>query len=75
MSFRRQNPGHSIHLWFDQHTLAGLDGAAWLDGMILHDVGNETWDNGDLLEEATNYAMMSDIVRLEVVYRWVTPSR
>jgi len=69
VTFVEQNPSYQVHLWLDHHTLERLHGVKWVDNMILHNVNEEEWTNGDLVKEATNYAMISDILRLEIIYR------
>jgi len=70
VTFANQNPSYRVHLWLDNHTLDRLHGVKWVDGMILHNVNEEDWTNADLVKEATNYAMISDILRLEIIYRF-----
>lgn len=70
VTFVEQNPSYQVHLWLDHHTLERLHGVKWVDNMILHNVNEEEWTNGDLVKEATNYAMISDILRLEIIYRF-----
>ena len=70
VSYHRLNPSYIIHLWFDHQTLDGDQADQdWLEGMVLHDIQEETWENGDLMEQATNFAMMTDMMRLEIVHR------
>ena len=82
LSFAKLNPGeilayflnytipdhvdHMVYLWLDHPTDILQD----KDNLELHNINDEDWMNEDLLEECTNHAMRSDILRLEIVYKY-----
>jgi mannosyltransferase OCH1-like enzyme len=60
------NPEHTVHLWVD-HTPHNIKEE---QNIRIHHIQQEVWMNEDLMAECTNYAMKSDILRLEIVYRY-----
>ena len=40
------------------------------ENLKIRNINQEVWMNEDLLGECTNYAMKSDILRLEIIYRY-----
>ena len=65
-SFAQLNPDHTVHLWVD-HVPENIEEA---DNLKIRNINQDVWINEDLLEECTNHAMKSDILRLEIVYRY-----
>ena len=61
------NPGHSVWVWLDHFTPAP---ALTQPNIRLKDVGGEVWRSQDLLDNCTNHAQRSDILRLEIVQRY-----
>ena len=55
-----------MHLWVD-HTPHNIQE---INNLKIRNINQEVWINEDLLEDCTNYAMKSDILRLEIVYRY-----
>jgi len=66
LSLATLNPDHMLHLWVDHIPTNIQEGS----NLKIHNINQEVWINEDLLEECTNYAMKSDILRLEIVYRY-----
>jgi len=66
LSFAEFNPDHTVQLWVDQTPLNIEE----KHNLKILNINQEEWINEDLLEECTNYAMKSDILRLEIVYRY-----
>ena len=55
---------YTIYLWVD-HTPHSFKEAP---NLKIKNINEELWMNEDLLDACTNYAMKSDILRLEIVY-------
>ena len=55
-----------MHLWVDHATNNIEEGS----NIKIRNINQEVWINEDLLEDCTNHAMKSDILRLEIVYRY-----
>ena len=41
-----------------------------LPNVVVRDVAGESWSTQDLLDQATNFAMKSDVLRLEILYKY-----
>ena len=41
-----------------------------LANVVVKDVAGESWSTQDLLDQATNFAMKSDVLRLEILYKY-----
>ena len=55
-----------MYLWVD-HALGNIKEEK---NIKIRNINEEEWMNEDLLEDCTNHAMRSDILRLEIVYRY-----
>ena len=58
---------HEVWLWLD--TAADSVTSA-LPNVVVKDVAGESWSTQDLLDQATNFAMKSDVLRLEILYKY-----
>ena len=57
---------HLVYLWVDH----APDNIKEEKNIPICNLDAEEWMNEDLLEDCTNHAMRSDILRLEIVYRY-----
>ena len=67
-SYTVLNPEHKLYLWLDHSLPSKLFES--FSNVIVKDVRSYTWETEDLLEKATNWAMKSDILRLEILYKY-----
>jgi len=65
-SLARLNPEHTIHLWVDRLP----DNIQTVDNIRIQDINKEVWTTQDMLDQSTNYAMKTDILRLEIIYKY-----
>lgn len=66
-SFSLLNPGFRVHLWLDHLPPHNMPNPANLQ---VEDITLEEWASEDLLEASTNWAMRTDILRMEIVQRY-----
>ena len=57
---------HMVYLWLDTPTHLVKENY----NLKIRNTTDDDWINYDLLKECTNHAMMSDILRLEIVYKY-----
>ena len=58
---------HEVWLWLDTGVERARSG---LGRVLVRDLAGEEWRCGDLLARATNPAMRSDVLRLEILYKY-----
>ena len=56
-------------MWVD-HAVNSIKEDEKEDNLEIKDVNQVLWKNQDLLDECTNYAMKSDILRLEIIFKY-----
>ena len=59
-------PDYKIYLWLDHPDSVGVKN----ENIIVKDVRRERFALSDLIEASTNFAQRSDIMRLEIVYKY-----
>ena len=67
LSYVSLNPDHELWLWLDTSPDTVNIGHKQIR---VRDVNKETWTTRDMLESCTNFAMKSDILRLEILYKY-----
>ena len=67
-SYSVLNPDHQIFLWLDHSIPDNLFES--FENVIIKDVNKQKWTTEDLMMQATNWAMKSDILRLEILYKF-----
>ena len=68
-SYVSLNPDYVIFLWLDHPDKVPL---SWrnIKNLVVKDVSKEKWSTRDLLDQCTNWAMMSDIMRWEIISKY-----
>ena len=59
-------PDYKIYLWLDHPDSVGVKN----ENILVKNVKTENFKLSDLIEESTNFAQRSDIMRLEIVYKY-----
>ena len=67
LSYVSLNPDHELWLWLDSSPDTVNIGHKQIR---VRDVNKETWTTRDMLDSSTNFAMKSDILRLEILYKY-----
>ena len=67
-SYSVLNPDHQIFLWLDHSIPDNLFES--FENVMIKDVNKQKWTTEDLMMQATNWAMKSDILRLEILYKF-----
>lgn len=67
LSYVSLNPDHELWLWLDTSPDTVNIGHKQIR---VRDVNKETWTTRDMLDRSTNFAMKSDILRLEILYKY-----
>ena len=67
LSYVSLNPDHELWLWLDTSPDNVNIGHKQIR---VRDVNKETWTTRDMLDRSTNFAMKSDILRLEILYKY-----
>ena len=67
LSYVSLNPDHELWLWLD----TSPDTVNIKQQQVrVRDVNKETWSTRDMLDTSTNWAMKSDVLRLEILYKY-----
>ena len=67
LSYVSLNPDHELWLWLDTSPDTLNIGHKQIR---VRDVNKETWTTRNMLDSSTNFAMRSDILRLEILYKY-----
>ena len=68
-SYVNLNPDYVLYLWLDHADRVPLSWRS-INNLVIKDVSQEKWDTKDLLDQSTNWAMMSDIIRWEIIFKY-----
>ena len=68
-SYISLNPDYVLYLWLDHADRVPLSWRS-INNLVVKDVSQEKWDTKDLLDQSTNWAMMSDIIRWEIMFKY-----
>jgi len=70
VSVAKLNPGYEIYLWVSDRDHVKVEYLQDFDNIHLKIIGQERWENQDLMDRSTNYAMLADVLRLDILYRF-----
>ncbi|XP_023335559.1 inositol phosphoceramide mannosyltransferase 3 [Eurytemora carolleeae] len=69
LSAVQYNPDYEVFLWLDEHTPVKED-LQNHPNIKIKNIKDDVWLNQDLLDQCTNFAMFTDILRMDILYKY-----